>query len=86
MSRFGIAWRGAALALALAILAPPHWIALRVLGRRAGLAPLLFHRVFLRLFSVRVTKVETGTLAVAGQGLFLPVRAQGAATIAFRPR
>jgi len=65
VSRFGIAWRGAALALALAILAPPHWIALRVLGRRAGLAPLLFHRVFLRLFSVRVT--QSGTPPAPGE-------------------
>lgn len=38
------------------------------------------------LLSARVTKVETGTLAVTGSGLFLPVRASGAATIAYRPR
>ena len=37
------------------------------------------------LLSARVTQVETGTLAVTGQGLFLPVRASGAATIAYRP-
>ena len=65
MSRFGIAWRGAALALAFAVLGPPHWIALRLLGRRAGLAPMLFHRVFLRLFSVRVT--QSGTPPASGE-------------------
>ncbi|MBE7249391.1 MAG: 1-acyl-sn-glycerol-3-phosphate acyltransferase, partial [Actinomycetospora chiangmaiensis] len=65
MSRFGIAWRVAALALAFAILGPPHWIALRLLGRRASLAPVLFHRVFLRLFSVRVT--QSGTPPALGE-------------------
>ena len=59
MSRFGVACRVAALALALAILGPPHWVALRLLGRRATLAPLLFHRLFLRLFGVRVTQSGT---------------------------
>lgn len=38
------------------------------------------------LLSARVTKVETGQLAVTGQGLFLPVRASGAASIGYRPR
>lgn len=38
------------------------------------------------LLSADVTEVQTGTLAVTGQGLFLPVRASGAATIAFRRR
>lgn len=33
-----------------------------------------------------ITKVETGRLAVTGQGLFLPVRASGAARVAYRPR
>ena len=59
MSRVGLALRCAALALAFAVLAPPHWVALRWLGRRATLAPTLFHRVFLRLFSVRVTQGGT---------------------------
>ncbi|MGH1591185.1 lysophospholipid acyltransferase family protein [Methylobacterium phyllosphaerae] len=59
MSRLGIAWRMAALAFALAVLGPPHWVALRFLGRRATLAPILFHRVFLRLFSIRVTQSGT---------------------------
>ena len=65
MSRLGIAWRVAALALAFAVLGPPHWGALRLLGRRAGLAPVLFHRVFLRLFSVRVT--QSGTPPAPGE-------------------
>ncbi|MFB0492417.1 1-acyl-sn-glycerol-3-phosphate acyltransferase [Methylobacterium sp. OAE515] len=65
MSRFGIAWRVAALAFAFAVLGPPHWLALRFLGRRATLAPILFHRVFLRLFSVRVT--QSGTPPASGE-------------------
>jgi lyso-ornithine lipid O-acyltransferase len=65
VSRFGIAWRVAALAFAFAILGPPHWLALRLLGRRATLAPILFHRVFLRLFSVRVT--QSGTPPAPGE-------------------
>lgn len=65
MSRFGIAWRVATLAFAFAVLGPPHWLALRLLGRRATLAPILFHRVFLRLFSVRVT--QSGTPPAPGE-------------------
>ncbi|GJE48895.1 hypothetical protein GOFOIKOB_1929 [Methylobacterium tardum] len=65
MSRFGLAWRVAALAFAFAVLGPPHWLALRLLGRRATLAPILFHRVFLRLFSVRVT--QSGTPPAPGE-------------------
>ena len=38
------------------------------------------------LLSADVTRVETGTIAVTGAGLFLPVRASGAASIAYRPR
>ena len=53
------------LAFAFAILGPPHWLALRLLGRRATLAPILFHRVFLRLFSVRVT--QSGTPPAPGE-------------------
>lgn len=65
MSRFGIAWRIAALAFAFAVLAPPQWVALRFLGRRATLAPILFHRVFLRLFGVRLT--QSGTPPAPGE-------------------
>jgi lyso-ornithine lipid O-acyltransferase len=65
VSRFGLSWRVAALALAFVLLAPPHWLALRLSGRRATLAPMLFHRVFLRLFSVRVT--QSGTPPAAGE-------------------
>jgi hypothetical protein len=38
------------------------------------------------LLSADVTKVENGTLAVTGKGLFMPVRAEGQATITYRPR
>ncbi|MCJ2088255.1 1-acyl-sn-glycerol-3-phosphate acyltransferase [Methylobacterium sp. E-005] len=65
MSRFGLACRVAALALAFAVLAPPHWLALRVLSRRATPAPILFHRVFLWLFGVRVT--QSGTPPAPGE-------------------
>lgn len=65
MSRFGIACRVAALALAFSLLVPPHWVALRLLGRRAALAPILFHRVFLWLFGVRV--IQSGTPPAPGE-------------------
>jgi lyso-ornithine lipid O-acyltransferase len=65
VSRFGLACRVAVLALAFAVLAPPHWVALRVFGRRASLAPILFHRVFLWLFGVRVT--QSGTPPAPGE-------------------
>ncbi len=38
------------------------------------------------ILSADVSKVENGTLAVTGKGLFMPVRASGQATIAYRPR
>jgi len=38
------------------------------------------------LLSTDVTSVENGQLQVTGAGLFLPVRAQGTAEIAYRPR
>ena len=38
------------------------------------------------ILSADVTTVANGTLAVTGQGLFMPVRASGQATIAYRPR
>ncbi|WP_375393613.1 DUF4403 family protein [uncultured Sphingomonas sp.] len=38
------------------------------------------------ILSADVTKVENEPLAVTGQGLFMPVRASGRATIAYRPR
>jgi len=36
--------------------------------------------------STDVTRVTTGRLQVTGAGLFLPVRAEGVARIAYRPR
>lgn len=65
MSRLGLALRLAALALAFLVLAPLHLMALRVLKRRSGLAPVLFHRTFLWLFSVRV--IESGTPPAPGE-------------------
>lgn len=59
MSRVGLTLRVAALALAFLVLGPPHWVAMRLLGRRSTAAPLLFHRTFLWLFSVRVTQSGT---------------------------
>ena len=38
------------------------------------------------LLSADVERVDTGQLKVTGSGLFLPVRAQGKATIAYKPR
>ena len=60
MTRVGVALRLAVCALAFLLLAGPHWLALRFGKRRGwGLAPALFHRVFLALFSVRVTQSGT---------------------------
>ena len=65
MSRLGLLCRVVALALAFLVLAPPHWVALRWLGRRKSVAPILFHRVFLWLFAVRVT--QSGTPPMEGE-------------------
>lgn len=65
MSRLGIALRLAALIFAFAGLGPAHLFAMRVLRRRSGRVPVLFHRTFLRLFSVRVT--ESGTPPAPGE-------------------
>lgn len=65
MSRIGLGLRVLALALAFAVIAPPHFFAMRVLGRRSGALPVLFHRTFLRLFSVRVS--ESGTPPAPGE-------------------
>jgi 1-acyl-sn-glycerol-3-phosphate acyltransferase len=60
VTRVGVALRLVVCALAFALLAGPHWLALRFGERRGwGLAPALFHRVFLALFSVRVTQSGT---------------------------
>ncbi|MHC2105651.1 lysophospholipid acyltransferase family protein [Methylobacterium sp. CM6246] len=65
MSRAGLTIRVAVLALAFLVLGPPHWVAMRLLGRRSTVAPLLFHRTFLWLFSVRVT--QSGTPPDSGE-------------------
>ncbi|WP_375462471.1 lysophospholipid acyltransferase family protein [uncultured Methylobacterium sp.] len=66
MTRVGVAGRLAICVLAFACLAGPHWLALRF-GRRRGWnrAPALLHRVFLKVFSVRVT--QSGTPPAAGE-------------------
>ena len=59
MSRVGVGLRLAVVGAFLALVLPPHLLALRFDWRWAGWAPLLFHRLFLRLFGVRV--LERGT-------------------------
>ncbi len=66
MSWAGLVLRCTALAIAFAALAPPHWIGLRLLGRCPNWAPILVHRAFLRLFSVRVS--QSGTPPEPGEG------------------
>ncbi|GJD34120.1 lysophospholipid acyltransferase family protein [Methylobacterium aerolatum] len=65
MGRVSLALRVAALALAFGILAPAHLFILRVLKRPSGAVPVLFHRAFLRLFSVRIT--QSGTPPAPGE-------------------
>lgn len=60
MTRAGIGLRLLIQALAFAIVIGPHWLSLRFgSGRLAAHIPVLFHRLFLRLFSVRVTQSGT---------------------------
>jgi lyso-ornithine lipid O-acyltransferase len=54
MTRAGLALRVAAQALAFLCLAPLQWLAVKRGGAVAGRLPVLFHRLFLRLFSIRV--------------------------------
>lgn len=57
MTRVGIGLRLSVQALAFLIVIGPHWLSLRFgRGRLAAHIPVLFHRLFLRLFSVRVTQ------------------------------
>ena len=60
MTRPGLGLRLALQALAFALLVAPHWMSLRFgRGRLAAHIPVLFHRLFLRLFSLRVTQSGT---------------------------
>ncbi|MGX5774556.1 lysophospholipid acyltransferase family protein [Methylorubrum zatmanii] len=60
MTRVGIALRLALQALVFALVIGPHWLSLRFgRGRLAAWIPVLFHRLFLRLFAVRVTQSGT---------------------------
>ncbi len=57
MTRIGIGLRLSVQAVAFLIVIGPHWLSLRFgRGRLAAHIPVLFHRLFLRLFSVRVTQ------------------------------
>ena len=60
MTRPGIGLRLALQALAFTLLVAPQWLSLRFgRGRLAAHIPVCFHRLFLRLFSVRVTQSGT---------------------------
>ncbi len=60
MTRAGIGLRLLIQALAFLVVIGPHWLSLRFgRGRLAAHIPVLFHRLFLRLFSVRVTQSGT---------------------------
>jgi len=60
MTRVGTLLRLALCALAFGLMVGPHLLSLRYgRGRLAGDLPTRFHRVFLRLFSVRVTQSGT---------------------------
>ncbi|WP_298955411.1 lysophospholipid acyltransferase family protein [uncultured Methylobacterium sp.] len=66
MTRFGAALRLVLYAFAFLILVGPHRLSLSVgRGRLAGHLPVLLHRLFLRLFGVRVTVL--GTPPAAGE-------------------
>ncbi|AWI89943.1 1-acyl-sn-glycerol-3-phosphate acyltransferase [Methylobacterium sp. DM1] len=66
MTRAGIGLRLLVQALAFLIVIGPHWLSLRFgRGRLAAHIPVLFHRLFLRLFSVRVT--QTGSPPPPGE-------------------
>ncbi|MCE4222634.1 1-acyl-sn-glycerol-3-phosphate acyltransferase [Methylobacterium sp. C25] len=67
MARIGIIARMMFYALFFALIVGPHVLSLRYgRGRLAGRLPVLLHRVFLWLFSVRV--IQSGTPPRAGEG------------------
>jgi 1-acyl-sn-glycerol-3-phosphate acyltransferase len=55
MSRVGLAVRLAAMAAAFLVLAPVQWAIIRKGSARAGALPLVLHRLFLRLFGIRLS-------------------------------
>lgn len=66
MTRLGTLVRLILCALVFGLLVGPHVLSLRFgRGRIAALCPIVFHRVFLRLFSVQVT--QSGTPPSAGE-------------------
>jgi 1-acyl-sn-glycerol-3-phosphate acyltransferase len=64
MTALGVALRLCAIGLVFAAILLPHLVALRFRPRWAAVAPLVFHRVFVRLFGLRVT--ETGAPPAPG--------------------
>jgi 1-acyl-sn-glycerol-3-phosphate acyltransferase len=78
MRRAIVGARLAGLALAYLVLVPPQLLAVRFEGRLAGFIPLLFHRLFLRLFDVRVIErgrppLGTPTLVLANHVSWLDI-------------
>lgn len=83
MSPLGVALRLVPLALAVAVLIPVQWLALRVSHRLAGAIPVAVHRLFLRLFDIRVSVSGTpprrgsATLVLANHVSWLDISAMG---------
>lgn len=83
MSSAGIALRLAILALALAVLIPLQWVAMRVHAGLAGALPVALHRLFLRVFGIRLTVTGTPpargtpTLVLANHVSWLDIAAMG---------
>ncbi|HEY8564827.1 MAG TPA: lysophospholipid acyltransferase family protein [Beijerinckiaceae bacterium] len=57
MSRVGVAARLLVVGLFFAMIVGPQWLAIRYRWRLAGWLPVLFHRLVLRLFGVRVREI-----------------------------
>ncbi len=83
MTRFGLVWRLAVQAGALLLLGPVQVLAARRGWKAAGLVPVLFHRLFLRLFGIRVAvfghppQPGTPTLVVANHVSWLDIPVMG---------
>ncbi len=82
MTAFGVAWRVLAQALVFVVLLPLQLIGLRLGWRLAGYLPMWFHRLFLRLFGVRVRvrgnpPAEVPTLVLANHVSWLDIAVIG---------
>lgn len=78
----GVALRLALMAIAFLILAPVQLLLIRCVPARAGALPMLFHRLFLRLFGIRVTSLGrppggTPTLVLANHVSWLDIAVIG---------